>query len=64
MNQGQQKQNPTMEVLFLFSLSANDEEAYLDTASTASFHLLISGESMHVTNLLIPIQVAEDAKED
>lgn len=62
MNQRQKKQNLTMEVLFL--LTANDEEAYLDTASTASFRLLISGESMHVTNLLIPIQVAEDAKED
>lgn len=62
MNQRQKKENLTMEVLFL--LTANDEEAYLDTASTASFRLLISGESMHVTNLLIPIQVAEDAKED
>lgn len=64
MYQRQQKQKLTMEVLFLFLLSANDKGAYLDAASTASFHLLISGESMHVTNLLIPIQVAEDAKED
>lgn len=64
MNQRQQKQNLTMEVLFLFLLTANDEGAYLDTASHASIRLLISGESMHVANLLIPIQVAEDAKED
>lgn len=62
MNQRQQKQNPKMEVLFL--LTANDEEAYLDTASTASFRSLISGESIHVTNLLIHNQVAEDAMED